>query len=99
MPRINIVFDEDYGDSDIICVPQSVSDNIKHIPYDCSKWLYDNVNEHNFWSLAENGRKIVNFETESLIWWLNSFYIKDGEKAYVIIQHVECNPEYPIMYL
>ena len=43
---VNIVFDY-YAD--IVSVPDSIGINIKKYQNQCDKWLFNKLNEHEFW--------------------------------------------------
>lgn len=49
---VNIVFDY-YAD--IISVPDSFGINIKKYQNQCDKWLFNKLNEHEFWEKDDSG--------------------------------------------
>ena len=95
MKYVNLIYDEEYEDVAILCVPDYVADDVEHITNLYAHWLYNNCDKHPFWIITEKGYRIVNATTESYIWWLNCHYIRTDEKAYIVSQHVRYNPEYP----
>lgn len=80
---VNIVFDY-YAD--IISVPDSFGINIKKYQNQCDKWLFNKLNEHEFWEKNDSENKLgVGVCSESFIYWLNEFVLKDSkEKAYIV---------------
>lgn len=80
---VNIVFDY-YAD--IVSVPDSIGINIKKYQNQCDKWLFNKLNEHEFWEKDDSGNKLgVGVCSESFIYWLNEFVLKDSkEKAYIV---------------
>lgn len=80
---VNIVFDYN---ADIVSVPDSIGINIKKYRNQCDKWLFNKLNEHEFWEKDDSGNKLgVGVCSESFIYWLNEFVLKDSkEKAYIM---------------
>ena len=80
---INMVFDYYV---DIINVPDSIGVNIKKYQNQCDRWLFNKLNEHEFWEKDNSGKKLgVGVCSESFIYWLNKFVLKDSkEKAYIV---------------
>lgn len=80
---INMVFDYYV---DIINVPDSIGVNIKKYQNQCDRWLFNKLNEHEFWEKDNSGKKLgVGVCSESFIYWLNKFVLKDSkEKAYIL---------------
>ena len=79
----NIVFDYN---ADIVSVPDSIGINIKKYRNQCDKWLFNKLNEHEFWEKDDSGNKLgVGVCSESFIYWLNEFVLKySKEKAYIV---------------
>ena len=64
---VNIVFDY-YAD--IVSVPDSIGINIKKYRNQCDKWLFNKLNEHEFWEKDDSGNKLgVGVCSESFIYW------------------------------
>lgn len=72
--------------ADIVSVPDSIGINIKKYQNQCDKWLFNKLNEHEFWEKDDSGNKLgVGVCSESFIYWLNEFVLKDSkEKAYIV---------------
>ncbi len=72
--------------ADIVSVPDSIGINIKKHRNQCDKWLFNKLNEHEFWEKDDSGNKLgVGVCSESFIYWLNEFVLKDSkEKAYIV---------------
>lgn len=99
MRNINLLFDGNIDDVDIICVPCEIADNIVHIANLYFSWMHNNINEHSYWVLGKNGTKILCYETESFIWWINNQYNQPNcnKQAFVVLQHTHLNSEYSIV--
>ena len=99
MKNINLLFEGDVDDVDIICVPCEIADNISHVANLYFWWMHDNINEHSFWVLGDNGAKIPCYETESFIWWINNHYNQSScnKQAFIVLQHTHLDAEYPIV--
>jgi hypothetical protein len=52
---VNIVFDYN---ADIVSVPDSIGINIKKYRNQCDKWLFNKLNEHEFWEKDDSGNKL-----------------------------------------
>lgn len=95
---VNIVFDY-YAD--IVSVPDSIGINIKKYQNQCDKWLFNKLNEHEFWEKDDFGNKLgVGVCSESFIYWLNEFVLKDSkEKAYIVRKSINNYDEsFPTIY-
>ena len=80
---INIVFDY-YVDT--ISVPENIGINISKYQNECDLWLFNELNDHDFWEKDSSGEKLgVGICSEAFIYWLNTYIIKDSnEKAYIV---------------
>ena len=72
--------------ADIVSAPDSFGINIKKYQNQCDKWLFNKLNEHEFWEKDDSENKLgVGVCSESFIYWLNEFVLKDSkEKAYIV---------------
>lgn len=84
---INIVFDYYV---DIISVPNNIGTNIKKYQNLCDRWLYNKLNEHEFWEKDSSGKKLgIGICSEAFIYWLNNYALKDSEeKAYIVQKNI-----------
>ena len=100
MQNVNILFEGDVDDVDIICVPNKIAENIEYFTDLYFTWMYVNINSHTYWRVKDDGTKILNLETESFVWWLNSQcnYQNSNEKAYIVIQHTHLDPKLTTTY-
>ena len=80
--------------ADIVSVPDSIGINIKKHRNQCDKWLFNKLNEHEFWEKDDSGNKLgVGVCSESFIYWLNEFVLKDSkEKAYICLLYTSPSP-------
>ena len=92
---INLLYEYDYDDVDIICVPDNVADNIEETVQHYQSWMYQNIDKHSFWRLSASGYKVLSLGTDEFLWWLNEQCIKSGEKARLISSHVKFRDELP----
>lgn len=85
---VNVVFDY-YAD--IIDVPDCVGKSIKKYQNKCDCWLFNELNDHEFWEKDSSGNKLgVGICSESFIYWLNEFVLKNSEeKAYIVQKNVD----------
>ena len=89
MKYVNIVFEDDINDSDLILVPDYVASDLVKYSQAFFDWLSDSPKKM-FGSVS-----YIECETEDFLYWLNHYVIKpDEEKAKVVLQHVRYNPLY-----
>ena len=98
MQNINLLFEGAVDDVDIIRVPKRIADNIESVTELYFSWMYLNIDKHHYWKLGKTGEKILSYETESFIWWINTHYSQSNEYAQLVLQHTHLVPEYPIAY-
>lgn len=96
MKRINILYDLEYEDVDILLVPDYIAHNIEGVVRDFNIWLQNPKNAQPFLRTDDKGMHYLNIETEDFLWWLNNVMITDGCKAKIEKQHVPFNHEYPV---
>ena len=83
MINVNILFDDDYKDMDIIAVPKEFSEKIILLAEEFECWEGPK-NDPEYWSLNSNTGKLVkNVETSGFVKWLNKFYC-NGEKKHIL---------------
>ena len=96
MKRINLLYDLEYDDVDILLVPDYIADNIESIVRHFNIWLQDSKNAQPFLKTDNKGMRYLNIETEDFLWWINNVIITDGCKAEIEKQHVPYSNEYPV---
>ena len=99
MQHINLLFGGDTKDVDIICVPCEIANKITSIAEAYFTWMHKNIEEHNYWILSKSKKKVLCYETESFVWWINNHCDRSDNKppAYIVTQHTSLNAEYPIV--
>ena len=95
MTKINIIFDDDFDDVDIIMVPDEIVSKIEEIGQEFLDWI-PSAKDSDYWTIV-NGRKCLVAETDGFIKWLNSFYCQKLEKAYVIARNTNYCPKHKII--
>lgn len=95
MKKINIIFEYDYSDVDILSVSNYVADNLDEIVQRFFDWMSDEKNNHNYRIQNSNGTSTLEIGTEAFVWWLNTQCIGDTN-AKIMAQHVNYCPDYPI---
>ena len=81
---VNLVFD--YY-TDIINVPDYVVNKIKKYQNQCDKWLFNKLNEHEFWIKDESGKKEgIGICSEAFVYWQNEFILNENEEKAVIVK-------------
>lgn len=87
MIKVNILFDDEYEDTDIIVVPKELSDKIATLANEFLHWTGPK-DDKDYWGVDEKGNYFEIAETVGFIKWLNTFYCKGEKKAYVVAQHI-----------
>ena len=95
MKKINIVFDDEFDDVDILLVPDDIADNIENVVQEFFNWVEIPENRKRFVVRIIDGYEIISFATEEFIWWLNEIKIQTPPKAEILIQHTKYIPDYP----
>lgn len=96
MKRINIVFEYDYEDVDIMLVPDEIADNIEAIVREFNTWLYNPENRHRFLIENADGTTVLGIGSLEFLWWLNNYRIRNDESAMIIEQHTSYCPQLPM---
>lgn len=85
--KINLLYEYDYDDVDIILVPESIANNICDIVQEFQYWLSVPINKARFTEIGENGSPYLNVDTEEFLWWQNCVKIYNEPKAGIVSQH------------
>lgn len=93
MKYINIVFENDLSDVDLLYVPDYVADNIDQVVMEFDKWLRNPENGNRF-LVPYNGKMVLGIGTEEFTWWLNNSK-KEYNNSTIFKQHTTFCPEYP----
>ena len=100
MEKINIVYDSDYKDTDIIAIPRELSGVIHDLANQHDIWLYDlwcknelQNEDRDYWTIID-GKCIGNLETVGFVKWLNKYYCKGERKVIILKQHTNFIPDF-----
>ena len=94
MININIVYEEEYNDTDIIALPDEIYDNLNKIVDEFIAYLkYAPKDDIDYW-VEIDGVLCSNLETVGFIKWLNNTYCTGKQKAVIVKQHTNYVPEY-----
>jgi hypothetical protein len=100
---INIIFDEEGTDLDIIDVPEFIAKDIGNIQQLFFDWLYDEPSPHNYW-IWINDIKTCVYNTNEFVEWVNNNYLNDetdetDEKVRIVSKNLtELNYNNPTIY-
>lgn len=95
MRPVNLLFDEEYEDVDIISVPDEIADSINDIAQQFFSWLGNPENARRFYVKLPNGKESLGIDTKEFVWWLNHVFLPAGQAAGIVTQHTSHHPEYP----
>ena len=85
MKRIQIIYEDDLNDVDIIAIPNYLCDSIYQLAQLFLHWIPPE-NDKNGW-VRINGQRVMSKETVGFVTWLSKNYCQDGDKAYIVNQH------------
>lgn len=97
MKLINLVFDEELNEVDILEVPDHIADNIEHYVVEFNRWLFDPENRKRFLA-PYKGHLELAIGTEEFLWWLNFYHSSEKESSTIIRQHTTFCPSSPVAY-
>ena len=92
MKKVNVVFDNDLNDVDIIAIPDAILSKIEAIGQEFLDWV-PNEKDNDYWTIID-GRRYSVAETDGFIKWLNSCYCSKTDKAYVVAKNTNYLPQY-----
>ena len=86
MEKVQIVYDEDWHDVDVIAVPDDMVRTIDILSQRYLHWMPATSDECGW--VVVNGRKVLNKETKGFVKWLNEIKPR-GTDVYIVTQHCE----------
>ena len=97
MVNINIVYEEQYEDTDIISLPDEIYADLNSIINEFMAFLkYAPKDDSDYW-IEIDGVLCSVLETVGFIKWLNNTYCMGTEKAVIIKQHTDYDPKYDMI--
>lgn len=97
MKKINVVFEEDYLDVDILLVPDSVAENLDAHVDAFFQWVRDSKNQEQF-LVPYNGKMVLGIATKEFLYWINTQCKSCCPKAIIIKEHTKHCPDYPTAF-
>lgn len=97
MKAINLVFENDLSDVDILLVPDNVAENIDCIVMEFFRWLHEPENGKRFLAPYKDRMELA-IGTEEFLWWLNNCVTTEKAKSTIYKQHTRFCPNYPAAY-
>ncbi len=102
MKRVNIVYDGDFADCDIIIVPDNMLPSMRDYLESIFAWLENNRKRETlpegYYSLI-NGIKYPALNTQGIVNWLNRFIFGGMVVVSVYKEHTRFDPKYPFIEL
>lgn len=85
---VNVVFDEDSLDLDIIDIPEELVQNISVLQENFFKWLFDKKIDHAYWVCDKEIKKYCSYRSEAFVEWINNvFNCSSNQEARIIEQY------------
>lgn len=95
MKEINLLYDDDVHDVDILLVPDHIADEIEKVMFEFNAWLCVPENRERFMISDAKGNKVLGIDTKEFVWWLENVKLCKSESVFVLEQHTSFRPEYP----
>lgn len=95
LKKINIIYDGNYDDVDIISIPDHIFLKSREIVQEFLLWEAPEE-DSDYWMVLENKRYCV-VETKGFVKWLNTFYCGELEKAHIVKEKTHYCSEYDII--
>ncbi len=90
---VNIFFDEELTELDVIDIPQFVLQDINNIQQMFFDWLFNKNNNHDYWVRIGDVKKYCSYRSEAFIEWLNSYYLVESKEKALCVSQYEKNIE------
>ncbi|MHB1453661.1 MAG: hypothetical protein ACYCYM_06890 [Saccharofermentanales bacterium] len=95
MKLVNVVYEEDFSDVDILSVPEYIYENIESEVQLFNDWLFDKSSHHDYWEMNEKGGEYIECGTDAFVNWLNEFRLNENSEKVITIQsHTIFHPDY-----
>ena len=94
MREINIVFEYDYDDVDILLVPNYIANNIETVTQKFFSWLNNPENQKPF-LVPYKGQLVLQIGTQAFLWWINNYETPTNVVAEIKHEHVKYDPALP----
>lgn len=96
---VNIFYDDEGKDADIIELPELVIDDLEELQERFLRWMFDKKNKHQYWR-TEGNRKYCVYDSEAFVEWINKMYLEsDKEVAKVLTKNVDnVNEDDPVLF-
>ena len=96
MKHINIVYDDNFDDVDIIAVPDNIAQNIESVVQEFMEWVSTPKNQKRFVVKSAEGNLVLSVGTDEFLWWLNNMKPTVDAKASLVCQHTVLMPGLPV---
>ena len=95
MRKINLVYDCDYDDVDILMVPDHVAEDIERVVMRFNHWLMDSENRKQFLA-PYKGRMELSIGTKEILWWINHHERNEKDAVATVYEsHTNFCEDYP----
>ena len=95
MKHVNVIFEGELSDVDIISVPDDVAINIEAVVQTFFDWVFEPENKQMFEKLTDEGKIVVSIGTHEFIWWLNKYRTDHSNESTIVKEHTVYCSEYP----
>lgn len=93
---INILYEGDYSDCDLIWVPDIIGRDIETYGQQFCDWL-NTASVSNEYFIKIDEKICIGLETEGFVNWINNHILKGDQLSYIVKQHVEFNSDYNVV--
>lgn len=95
MTNVNLVYDGNFDDADIIAIPDELVSIIDELGQKFLRWV-PTAEDSDYWTIID-GRRCIVAETSGFIKWINVCYCKEIEKAHIVARNINYCPDYRII--
>ena len=95
MKKINIVFEDDLEDVDVLLVPEYIANDIERITQNFFDWVSAVKHQKLFEQKSTCGNTHIAVGTHAFVWWLNEYTTQNGDVVVILKEHTTYCPEYP----
>ncbi|MBQ4065401.1 MAG: hypothetical protein IJD10_04815 [Clostridia bacterium] len=95
MQYVNVVYEYDEADVDIIRVSDEVAMNIEDYVQSYFNWFCDQ-REYKRWLETRDSNCVPGTDASTFVEWLNRYHSHGGDLMAIVEQHVAFKPGYPV---
>ena len=96
MVRVNILYENEIEDVDIILVPKEIANKIETVTQKFFNWIFEEENKKRFQKENEKDHVYTAVSAKDFIWWINKYEIHNPPYASLVEEHTTLCSDFPI---